>query len=119
MSEVAVPRSYHRSPCPVLNTVANGSDVTVDRSATDTAGARQSSPLSGRDGSSDAPVQNRSSAAWKSPGARRSPGRWLRVHSGRYRPIDVMCAASRGTIASQFSDVFQPFASTSTPAHSS
>ncbi len=66
--------------------------------------------------SSDAPVQNRLSAAWKSSGVRRSSGRWLRVHSGRYRPIDVMCALSRGTIASQFSEVFQPSLSTSTPA---
>ncbi len=83
VSEVTSPSSYQRSPWPVLKTLAKGTSVTVERSATETAGARQRSVPSGRDGSRERPVQKRSSAAWKSPGARRSAGSWWRVHSGR------------------------------------
>lgn len=81
VSETTLPSSYQRSPCPVLKEQAKGSPVTVDRSATAVAGARQRAPGAGRAGSRDSPVQNRSSARWKAPGERSV--RWLRVHSGR------------------------------------
>lgn len=70
VSETTLPPSYQRSPCPVLKEQAKGRPVTVDRSATAVAGARQRASGAGRAGSRDSPVQNRSSARWKAPGER-------------------------------------------------